>query len=208
MKVQILSRAPVLNSRIKRSEQRVFLAQRQRQPFQNRFVRSSNLREDTKARVPKFSSITCGFGRMAQASVFQTEYAGSIPAIHSKACNAKRSSEQSFTLSNSGFEPRARHQYPRAFPPKVSRINFDLDPYGMGLRCKRRSSRFDSERDLQWKRCKSAEHIVLKTTGVETLGSSSLPASSNALVGANSMFALLENRVPESRLARPCLESS
>ena len=117
---------------------------------------------------------------MAQASVFQTEYAGSIPAIHSKACNAKRSSEQSFTLSNSGFEPRARHQYLQTFPPKFSRVNFDLDPYGMGLRCKRRSSRFDSERDLQWKRCKSAEHIVLKTTGVKTLGSSSLPASSNA----------------------------
>jgi hypothetical protein len=70
----------------------------------------------------------CGFGRMAQATGFQPDHAGSIPAIHSSnsrqsmACNAKRSSEQSFKLPISGFEPRARHQYPRAFPPNVSRV--------------------------------------------------------------------------------------
>jgi hypothetical protein len=181
---------------------------------------------------------------MAQAPGFQPDHAGSIPAIHSSnsrqsmACNAKRSSEQSFKLPISGFEPRARHQYPRAFPPKVSRVKNkveqkmdwvaqtdkrtgkldhrkteqvwhrsktvagfgctgwrlgsevfssgfvtcrrkrvsserqclcagsnpvpfpnDLEPYGMGLRCKRRSSRFDSERGLQFQKVVSVESV-------------------------------------------------
>jgi hypothetical protein len=78
----------------------------------------------------------------------------------------------------------------------------DLEPCGMGLRCKRRSSRFDSERGLQRKACGMDEYTVLKTAGRKRLQGSIPWLSSNALVGANSMFALLESLESESRLAK------